>query len=141
MSQATFNLEIVSAEQRLFTGAVHFAVLPGKEGDLGVYPRHAPLLTMIRPGVIQYQKADGQSLENIYVSGGILEIQPELVTVLADTAIRGHDLDEAKAEEAARLAREKMADKSSSIDYAKAQSELSEAMARIAAIRKLKSHH
>lgn len=138
MSDLTFNLEIVSAETRLFSGAVKFAVLPGKEGEMGVYPRHAPLLTMIRPGIIQFQKPDTNELESIFVSGGILEVQPEVVTVLADTAVRGHDLDEAKAEEAARLAREKMADRSAAIDYAKAQSELAEAMAQIAAIRKLR---
>lgn len=134
----TIHVDVVSAESSIFDGEAEFVVLPGESGELGIYPQHTPLITRVRPGSVRI-KLPGQTAEEfVFVAGGILEVQPNRVTVLADTAIRGADLDEAKAEEAKRAAEEALADRAGAIDYAKAQAELAEAIAQIAAIRKLR---
>ena len=135
---ATIHYDVVSAEEQIFSGEATFVVLPGEAGELGIYPRHTPLLTRIRPGAVRVTPANGGPEELVFVSGGLLEVQPTVVTVLADTAIRGHDLDEAKALEAKRLAEEALKNRTSDIDYAKASGELAGAMAQLAAISKLR---
>jgi F-type H+-transporting ATPase subunit epsilon len=132
------HVDVVSAEEQIFSGHAEFVVLPGEMGELGIYPRHTPLITRIRPGTVRLRIPGQNAEELIFVSGGILEVQPDSVTVLADTAVRGHDLDEAKALEAKQRAEEAMHDRSSEIDYAKATAELAEAMAQLAAIQRLR---
>lgn len=134
----TVHVDVVSAEEQIFSGLAEFVVLPGESGELGVLPGHTPLLTRIRPGAVRIKLPQQQAEELIFVAGGMLEVQPNLVTVLADTAIRGHDLDEAKALEAKREAEEAMRNQDTKIDYAKAQAELAEAIAQLAAIQKLR---
>ena len=134
----TVHVDIVSAEEQIFSGLAEFVALPGEAGELGILPGHMPLMTRIKPGAVRVKVPDQAEEELVFVAGGILEVQPGLVTVLADTAIRGKDLDEAKALEAKRLAEESLQNKSSEIDYAKAQAELAEAIAQIAAIEKLR---
>ena len=134
----TFHVDVVSAEEQIFSGEATFVALPGEAGELGIYPKHTPLITRIRPGAVRIQVAGGGE-EFVFVAGGILEVQPNGVTVLADTAIRGGDLDEAKAQEAKRQAEELMQNQDSQIDYAKAQAELAAAIAQLAAIQKLRS--
>lgn len=134
----TVHVDVVSAEEQLFSGLAEFVVLPGESGELGILPGHMPLLTRIRPGAVRVKLANQENEELIFVAGGLLEVQPGLVTVLADTAIRGADLDEAKALEAKQLAEEALQNRSGEIDYAKAQAELVEAIAQLAAIQKLK---
>lgn len=134
----TLRVDIVSAEASLFSGMAEFVAVPGEMGELGIYPQHAPLLTRIKPGAVRIKQADSGEEELIYVSSGILEVQPFVVTILSDTAIRGQDLDEAKALEAKRAAEEGMKDRSSAMDYAKAQAELAQAVAQLAAIQKLR---
>jgi len=129
---------VVSAEESIFSGEAEFVVLPGEEGELGVYPKHTPLITRIKPGTVRIKPAGGGEEQLIFVAGGILEVQPNLITVLADTAIRGHDLDEAKAQEAHKLAQENLANRTGKMEYAEALSELAQAAAQIAAIRKLR---
>ncbi|OWW18223.1 F0F1 ATP synthase subunit epsilon [Noviherbaspirillum denitrificans] len=134
----TIHVDVVSAEEEIFAGEAEFVALPGEAGELGIYPQHTPLITRIRPGAVRI-KVPGQADEEfVFVAGGILEVQPNGVTVLADTAIRGHDLDEAKAAEAKKLAEEALANRESEIDYAKAQAELAAAVAQLAAIEKLR---
>ena len=134
----TIHVDVVSAEENIFSGEAEFVALPGEAGELGIYPKHTPLITRIRPGAVRI-KVPGQAEEEfVFVAGGILEVQPNAVTVLADTAIRGGDLDEAKALEAKRQAEELMVNRESEIDYAKAQSELATAIAQLAAIAKLR---
>ena len=133
---ATIMVDVVSAEESVFSGEADFVALPGDQGELGILPGHTPLITRIRPGAVRIQSNGKEEL--IFVAGGILEVQPNAVTVLADTAIRGDDLDEAKAEEARRKAEEALANRSTDINYAAAQAELSEAMAQLAALRKLR---
>ena len=134
----TIHVDVVSAETSIFEGPAEFVALPGEEGELGIYPQHTPLITRIRPGAVRI-KVPGQADEEfVFVAGGILEVQPNRVTVLADTAIRGHDLDEAKAEEAKKAAEEAMANRAGDIDYAKAQAELAQAIAQIAALRRFR---
>ena len=135
---ATIHVDVVSAEQSIFSGEAKFVALPGENGELGILPRHTPLITRIRPGAVRIERADNGEEEFVFVAGGILEVQPDRVTVLADTAIRGHDLDEAKAVEAKRLAEEAMKNAKSDIDLAKAQSELAVMAAQIAALRKFR---
>ena len=135
---STIHVDVVSAEEAIFEGEAEFVALTGESGELGIYPQHTPLITRIRPGAVRIKIAGKAEEELVFVAGGILEVQPNRVTVLADTAIRGHDLDEAKAEEARKKAEEALANRSADIDYAKAQAELMEAMAQIAAIRKLR---
>jgi len=134
----TIHVDVVSAEEQIFSGEAEFVALPGEAGELGIYPKHTPLITRIRPGAVRIQTANGGE-EFVFVAGGILEVQPNGVTVLADTAIRGGDLDEAKAQEAKRQAEELMQNQDSKIDYAKAQAELAAAIAQLAAIQKLRS--
>jgi len=134
----TVHVDVVSAEEEIFSGLAEFVVLPGETGELGILPGHMPLMTRIRPGAVRVKVPNQAEEELIFVAGGILEVQPGLVTVLADTAIRGNDLDEAKALEAKKQAEEALANKSSKLDYAKAQAELAEAIAQISAIQKLR---
>jgi F-type H+-transporting ATPase subunit epsilon len=133
-----FHVDVVSAEEQIFSGEATFVALPGEAGELGIYPKHTPLITRIRPGAVRIQTAAGNE-EFVFVAGGILEVQPNGVTVLADTAIRGGDLDEAKAQQAKKDAEELMQSQDAQIDYAKAQSELATAIAQLAAIQKLRS--
>lgn len=132
-----FHLDIVSAEESIYSGPVEFLVAPAQMGEVGIYPRHTPMLTRIKSGMVRV-KAQLKEEELIYVSGGMLEVQPDVVTILADTAVRSHDLDEVKALEAKRAAEEAMQNRESELDYAKAQAELIEAMAQLAAIDKLR---
>lgn len=133
----TIHVDVVSAEELIFSGLAEFVVLPGEAGELGILPGHMPLMTRIKPGAVRVQQAGGKE-ELIFVAGGLLEVQPGLVTVLADTAIRGADLDQAKALEAKKLAEEAMVNRGSEIDYARAQAELAEAIAQLAAIDRLR---
>ena len=134
----TIHVDVVSAEESIYSGDAEFVVLPGVMGELGVYPKHTPLITQIKPGVVRI-KVPGQAEEQIvYVQGGFLEIQPDVVTVLSDTAIRARDLDEAKALEAKRAAEEAMQNKTSKAEIAAAEGELAGAIAQLAAIRKLR---
>ena len=134
----TLQVDVVSAEEQIFSGEAEFVALPGESGELGIYPMHTPLITRIRPGAVRIKVAGRSEDEFVFVAGGILEVQPKGVTVLADTAIRGADLDEAKAQDAKRQAEELMSNKDSQIDYAKAQAELAAAVAQLAAIAKLR---
>ena len=134
----TIHLDVVSAEESIFSGLAEFVAAPAAMGEVGIYPRHAPMITTIKPGALRVKVPDAAEETLIFVSGGILEVQPGVITVLADTAIRGHDLDEAAALEAKRLAEEAMRDKSSEMDYAKAQAELIEAVAQLQAIQRLR---
>lgn len=134
----TIHVDVVSAEEEIFSGEAEFVALPGEAGELGIYPRHIPLITRIKPGAVRI-KVSGQAHEEfVFVAGGLLEVQPDAVTVLADTAIRGADLDEAKAAEAKRLAEEALVNRDSKIDHAAAQAELAAAVAQLAAIQKLR---
>jgi len=134
----TIHVDVVSAEESIFSGEAEFVVLPGEVGELGIYPRHTPLITRIKPGSVRI-KVPGQTEEElVFVAGGVLEVQPGVITVLADTAIRGHDLDEAKALEAQQRARDAAQNRGTQMDYAKAMAELAEAAAQLAAIRKLR---
>ena len=134
----TFHVDIVSAEESVYSGEATMVIAPGASGELGILPEHVPLLTRIKPGVIRIRAAEGAEEEVIYVSGGMMEVQPDGVTVLADTSVRAHDLDEAKAMEAERLAKDALANRSGQMEIAQAQAELAEAAAQIAAIRKLR---
>jgi F-type H+-transporting ATPase subunit epsilon len=134
----TIQVDIVSAEQSIFSGAAEMVIAPGEGGELGIMPEHVPLLTRIKPGTVRIKMPGSTEEEVIYVSGGMMEVQPDRVTVLADTSVRAHDLDEAKALEAERLAKEAIVNKTSKLEVAKAQAELAEAAAQIAAIRKLR---
>jgi F-type H+-transporting ATPase subunit epsilon len=131
----TIHVDVVSAEESIFSGEARFVALPGEAGELGIYPRHTPLITRVKPGSVRIEKADGGE-EFIFVAGGILEVQPNRVTVLSDTAIRGKDLDEEKANEARRLAEEALKNAKSEIDVARIQSELAIMAAEIAAARR-----
>jgi F-type H+-transporting ATPase subunit epsilon len=133
----TFHVDIVSAESSIYSGEAEMVVAPGEAGELGVLPEHVPLLTRIRPGTLRIR--NGAEEEVIYVSGGMMEVQPDRVTVLADTSIRAHDLDEAKAMEAERLAKEALANRTGQLEVAQAQAELAQAAAQLAAIRKLRA--
>jgi F-type H+-transporting ATPase subunit epsilon len=135
---STIHVDVVSAEESIFSGEAKFVALPGEAGELGIYPKHTPLITRIKPGAVRILRADNDQEEFVFVAGGILEIQPDVVTVLADTAIRGHDLDEAKANEALKAAEEARASAKNEIDFAKATSEFAIMAAQIAAIRKLR---
>jgi F-type H+-transporting ATPase subunit epsilon len=136
----TIQVEVVSAEESVFSGEAAFVVLPGEAGELGIYPRHTPLITRIRPGAVRIQPADGGEEMLIFVAGGILEVQPSVVTVLADTAIRGHDLDEAKALDAQKRAEEALSNATDKQEIATLQSEFAMMAAQLAAIRKLRKH-
>jgi F-type H+-transporting ATPase subunit epsilon len=135
----TFHVDVVSAEQQIFSGEAEMVIAPGEAGELGILPEHAPLLTRIKPGTVRILQPGGTEEEVLYVSGGMMEVQPDGVTVLADTSVRAHDLDEAKAMEAERLAKEALSNRSGVIDIARAQAEFAQAAAQLAAIRKLRS--
>jgi F-type H+-transporting ATPase subunit epsilon len=134
---ATIHVDVVSAEESLFSGEATFVVLPGEAGELGIYPRHTPLITRIKPGAVRIQTPDGGE-EFIFVAGGILEVQPTVITVLADTAIRGADLDEAKASEALKRAEEARRAAHDKQEIATVEAELATLAAQLAAIRKLR---
>ena len=133
----TMHVDVVSAEKAIFSGLAEFMAAPGSQGELGIYPRHAPLITRIKAGSIRIKTPDATE-EIIFVSGGIIEIQPGVVTVLADIAIRGHDIDEVKAIAAKQAAQEAMQNKASEVDYARAQAELVEAVAQLKTVSELK---
>jgi F-type H+-transporting ATPase subunit epsilon len=134
----TIRVDVVSAEESIFAGEAEFVALPGEAGELGIYPRHTPLITRIKPGVVRIKVPGKADDEQIFVAGGILEVQPHVVTVLADTAIRGKDLDEAKAREALQRAEDARRNANSDMEIAKAEAELSSMAAQIAAIRKIR---
>lgn len=134
----TVKIDVVSAEESIFSGEAEFVVAPAKMGEVGIYPNHAPMITTLKSGSLKIKLVGEKEEHLIYVSGGILEVQPGIVTVLSDTAIRAKDLDESKAAAAKKAAEEAMKNKSSNVDYAKAQAELTEALAQIQAIEKLR---
>jgi F-type H+-transporting ATPase subunit epsilon len=138
MANATMHVDVVSAEESIFSGEAEFVVLPGEAGELGIYPRHTPLITRIRPGTVKIVPPGGGEEQLIFVAGGILEVQPKLITVLADTAIRGADLDEAKAAEALRRAEEARAKAQDKQEIAAVEGELAMLAAQLAAIRRLR---
>ena len=138
MATKTLHVDIVSAEQQIYSGEAQRLIAPGEAGELGILPEHIPLLTRVKPGVLRILPAEGGEEEIIYVSGGMMEVQPDGVTVLADTSVRAHDLDEAKAMEAERLAKEAISNRTGAMEVAQAQAELAEASAQLAAIRKLR---
>jgi F-type H+-transporting ATPase subunit epsilon len=138
MATATIHVDVVSAEESVYSGEAEFVVLPGEAGELGIYPRHTPLITRIRPGTVRIKPAGGGEEQLIFVAGGILEVQPKVITVLADTAIRGKDLDEAKASEALRQAEEARARAKDKQELATVESEVASLTAQLAAIRKLR---
>jgi F-type H+-transporting ATPase subunit epsilon len=135
----TIHVDVVSAEDLIFSGEAEFVALPGEAGELGIYPRHTPLITRIKAGAVRIKVAGRADEEFVFVAGGLLEVQPNAVTVLADTAIRGADLDEAKAQSAKKAAEELMLNNDSKIDYAQAQAELATAIAQLAAIARLRN--
>lgn len=134
----TMHLDVVSAEEMLYSGTIEFVSAPAENGEIGILPRHAPLLTRIQPGTVRIKVANSNEEVLLFVSGGILEVQPHIVTILADTAIRGSDLDEAKAEQAKARAMQLIQKQGSAIDFARAQAELAEAIAQLYTIRRLK---
>ena len=134
---STIHVDVVSAEESIFSGEAKFVALPGEAGELGIYPRHTPLITRIKAGSVRIEKADG-SEEFIFVAGGLLEVQPNCVTVLSDTAVRGKDLDDEKANAAKAAAEDALKNAKSEIDMAKATSELAVMAAQIAALRKFR---
>ena len=138
MADATIHVDVVSAEESIYSGEAEFVVLPGEAGELGIYPRHTPLLTAIKPGAVRIKIPGRADEELVFVQGGFLEVQPNRVTVLADTAIRAKDLDEVSAENARRAALEAMQNKASQEEIATAEAELASAMAQLQAIRKLR---
>ncbi len=135
---STIHVDVVSAEESIFSGEATLVSLPGESGELGILPRHTPLITRIKPGAVRIMRADNNEEEFVFVAGGLLEVQPGCVTVLADTAIRGKDLDEAKATEAKRLAKESLQTAKGDLDLARAQSELQIMVAQLAAIQRLR---
>ena len=137
MAAPTIHIDVVSAEASIFSGEAEFVVLPGEAGELGIYPRHAPLITRIKAGAVRIQKPGGEE-EFVFVAGGILEVQPKVITVLADTAIRGHDLDEAKANEVITKAEEARRSTKDKQEIAVVEGELAMLAAQLAAIRKLR---
>ena len=134
----TIRVDVVSAEEQIFAGDAEFVVLPGVVGELGIYPRHTPLLTQIKPGAVRIKVPGQANDELVFVQGGFLEVQPHRVTVLADTAIRAKDLDEAAALQAKKAAEEAMQNKTSKEEIATAEAELATAMAQLQAIRKMR---
>ncbi len=134
----TVHVDVVSAEAEIYSGLVEFLIAPGEVGELGIYPHHTPLITRIKPGSLRLKPAEQDEEILIYVSGGILEVQPGVITVMSDTAIRGADLDEARILEAKRSAEEAMKNRESEMDYARAQAELVEAVAQLQALHKLR---
>ena len=140
MAEHTIHVDVVSAEESIYSGEAEFVVLPGEVGELGIYPHHTPLITRIKPGSVRIKPAGGGAEELVFVAGGILEVQPKIVTVLADTAIRGKDLDEAKALEAIKLAEEARARATDKQEIATVEASLAMQAAQLAAIRKFRKH-
>jgi F-type H+-transporting ATPase subunit epsilon len=136
---ATMHIDVVSAEESIFSGEAEFVVLPGEAGELGIYPRHTPLITGIKPGIVRIRPAGKTEEEKVFIAGGILEVQPTVVTVLADVAIRGQDLDEAKAQDALRRAEEQLRSKTDKLEIATVEAEIASATAQLAAIKKLRA--
>ena len=134
----TIHVDIVSAEGEIFSGMAEMVYAPAVMGEVGIAPRHTPLVTQLKPGEVRVDTGSGKEQQHFYVSGGILEVQPHVVTVLADTAVRAADLDEAAAQEAKRRAEDAMADRTSEFEYAKAQAELAEAAAQLRAIERIR---
>jgi len=134
----TIHVDVVSAEELIFSGEAEFVAIPAEMGEIGILPMHAPLITRIRPGAVRIKRPNQAEEEYVFVAGGILEVQPYAVTVLADTAIRGRDLDEAKAYQAKQEAEDSLLNQASNIDYAKAQAEIAMAMAQLSLIQKLR---
>ena len=134
----TVHIDVVSAEASIFSGEAEFVVAPASAGEVGLFPNHAPMITTIKPGALRIKQANETEETLIFISGGMLEVQPSVITVLADTAVRGHDLDEAKAIAAKAAAEEALRNRTSDIDYATAQAELSEAIAQIQTIERLR---
>jgi len=137
----TLHVDVVSAEEQIYSGEAEFVVLPGEAGELGIYPRHTPLITRIKPGAVRIKVPGQAEDEFVFVAGGILEVQPKLVTVLADTAIRGKDLDEAKATEALKQAEEARKNAQDKQEVATVEAEMAMLAAQLAAIRKLRGRH
>ncbi|MGZ5182416.1 MAG: F0F1 ATP synthase subunit epsilon [Ramlibacter sp.] len=134
----TLKVDVVSPEEEIFSGLAEFVALPGEVGELGIYPQHTPLLTRIRPGAVRIKLAGSKEEELVFVAGGIVDVHPDAVTVLADTAIRGRDLDEARAIDARKRAQEALSNSTAQFDYAKAQSELAVAIAQLQALARLR---
>lgn len=134
----TLHVDIVSAEASIYSGIAEYVIAPAEMGEVGIYPRHTPMLTRLKPGSVRIKTPDRADEDLIYVSGGILEVQPGIITILSDTAARGADLDESRAVEAKRQAEEAMKNRTSAMDYARAQAELAEAVAQLSAIQKLR---
>lgn len=135
------HIDVVSAEEKIYSGTIEFVSVPAEKGEVGIYPRHAPLLTRIKPGTVRIKVANSHAQDEevlLFVSGGILEVQPHVVTILADMVIRGNELDEAKAEAARQKALELIQKQGSAIDFARAQAELAEARAQLSTLRRLK---
>jgi len=137
----TIHVDVVSAEGHLFSGTGEMVYAPAVMGELGIAPRHTPLVTQLKPGEVRVDPGDGKPMEHFYVSGGMIEIQPHVVTVLADTAVRAADLDEAAALEAKRRAEDAITNKMSEMEMAKAQSELAEAVAQLRAIKRIRDRN
>ena len=135
------HVDVVSAEELIFSCETEFAGFPGEAGELGIYPRHTPLLTRIKPGTVRLKIPDREEYELVYVSGGVLEVQPALITLLADTAIRAHDLDEAKSIEAKRRAEEALMNRSADVNIATAEAELAQAVAQLQTLKRVRKHH
>ncbi|MDO9052038.1 MAG: F0F1 ATP synthase subunit epsilon [Methylotenera sp.] len=134
----TVHIDVVSAEASIFSGEAEFVVAPASAGEVGIYPNHAPMISTIKPGALRIKQSNEAEEVLIYISGGLLEVQPGVITVLADTAVRGHDLDEAKAIAAKEAAEEALKNRTTDVNYAAAQAELSEALAQIQAIERLR---
>ena len=134
----TIHVDIVSAEAAIYSGLAEYVIVPAEMGEVGIYPRHTPLLSRLKPGSVRIKQPDKAEEDVIYVSSGMIEVQPGVITILSDTAIRGADLDEARALDAKRMAEEAMKDRGAAMDYARAQAELAEAVAQLAAIQKLR---
>ena len=130
------HVDIVSAEEEIFSGPAEMVFAPGVMGDLGILPRHTQLLTQLKPGEVRVKTSEGE--QDYYVSGGMIEVQPHVVTILADTAVRAADLDEAAAIQAKERAEQQLKDKAGEVDYAKAEAELAEAMAQLKAIKRIR---
>lgn len=138
---STIHVDVVSAEESIFSGEAKFVALPGEAGELGIYPRHTPLITRIKPGAVRIKVPGRAEEEFVFVAGGVLEVQPKVVTVLADTAIRGKDLDEAKATEALKHAEESRKNAQDKQEVATVEAEMAMLAAQLAAIRKLRGRH
>lgn len=136
---ATIKVDVVSAEEHIFSGEAELVSLPGTSGELGIMPGHLPLITLVRPGFVRIHKPGSSDVEQIFVAGGVLEVQPDLVTVLADTAVRSKDLDEARAKEALAAAEAARSSATGSIEIARIEAEIAALAAELAAIKKLRS--